>query len=137
LGALHDLYDRFCERIAFFIVYIKEAHPEGGWVITHNRREDIRVLDPTTMSERAAVASQCVVRTAVRIPVLVDGPGNEVAKAYGAWPDRLYLIGRDGRIVFQGEPGPFGFAPDRLEEAIALEIGAAGERRPSATSETH
>ena len=44
------------------------------------------------------------------------------AAAYGAWPDRLYLVGRDGRIAFQGGTGPFGFLPEELEAAIEEEL---------------
>ena len=36
------------------------------------------------------------------MPVVLDGMDNVVAKAYGGWPDRLYLIGLDGTVVFQG-----------------------------------
>lgn len=124
MGALHDLFDEYRDRVAFFIVYIKEAHPEDGWVVTHNREEGIAVSDPSSDQERADVADSCVVRSAIRIPVLVDSMNNTVASAYGGWPDRLYLIGRDGRVAFQGEMGPFGFLPDRLEAAIAGELRA-------------
>jgi hypothetical protein len=58
------------------------------------------------------------------IPVLVDGIDNEVAREYGGWPDRLYLIGKDGRVAFQGGDGPFGFKPEQLEEAIEAEVAA-------------
>jgi hypothetical protein len=54
----------------------------------------------------------------IGMPVLIDGIDNAVASAYGGWPDRLYLIGRDGRIAFQGGQGPFGFKPNDLECAI-------------------
>ena len=57
------------------------------------------------------------------MPVLVDGLHNAVASAYGGWPDRLYLIGRDGRVAFQGRQGPFGFRPGELEDAIRAELG--------------
>ena len=124
MGALHDLFDEYRDRVAFFIVYIKEVHPEDGWVVTHNREEGIAVSDPSSDQERADVADSCVVRSAIRIPVLVDSMNNTVASAYGGWPDRLYLIGRDGRVAFQGEMGPFGFLPDRLEAAIAGELRA-------------
>ena len=56
------------------------------------------------------------------MPAAIDGVDNAVASAYGGWPDRLYLIGSDGRIVFQGGEGPFGFKPDELERAIAQEF---------------
>lgn len=122
MGVLHDLYDRFRDQVAFFVVYIKEAHPEDGWVVHENRDVDIRVLDPRSDDARREVAETCMVRTSIRIPMLVDAEDNAVASAYGAWPDRLYLVGLDGRIAFQGEPGPFGFVPAALERAIVVEL---------------
>jgi hypothetical protein len=35
-----------------------------------------------------------------------------------ALPDRLYLIGRDGRVAYRGGPDPFGFVASELEGAI-------------------
>jgi type I thyroxine 5'-deiodinase len=62
------------------------------------------------------------------IPVLIDGIDNDVARQYGGWPDRLYLIGKDGRVAFQGGDGPFGFKSEHLEEAIEAEL--AGTEAP-------
>ena len=42
--------------------------------------------------------------------------------AYDAHPDRLYLVGRDGRIAYRGGPGPFGFDPEELAAAIRAEV---------------
>ena len=123
MGALEELHRRYGNQVAFFVVYIKEAHPEDGWVLGRNRRADVRVQDPTTDRQRADVAQTCVVRMRIGMPVLIDGIDNAVASAYGGWPDRLYLIGRDGRIAFQGGQGPFGFKPPDLENAIRAELG--------------
>ena len=41
-----------------------------------------------------------------------------VSKAYAAMPTRLYLVGVDGRVVYAGGLGPWGFKPDELEAAI-------------------
>lgn len=60
----------------------------------------------------------CAGRLEMHMPMVVDGPDNAVASAYGGWPDRLYLVGRDGRIAYQGGEGPFGFRPADLERAI-------------------
>lgn len=119
MGALHRLYDTYGHDVAFYVVYIREAHPEDGWVVSENRSADIAVVDPTTSEERAAVADACVVRSAIRIPVLLDRIDDAVARAYGAWPDRLYLIAEDGRVAYQGRMGPFGFLPEELEAAIS------------------
>jgi iodothyronine deiodinase-like protein len=123
LGELEELYDRHGGKVAFFIVYIREAHPEDGWVLADNRREEIALPDPTSLEERAGAAEACVLRLRTRIPVLLDDVDDAVALAYGGWPDRLYLIGRDGRVAFQGERGPDGFRPEELAQALQLELG--------------
>ena len=123
MGALHEFYDRYSDRVDFFVVYIREAHPEDGWVLASNRAERIALADPATSDERADVAQSCVVKTAIRMPTLVDGTDDEVARQYGAWPDRLYLVARDGTIAYQGAEGPFGFKPEELEAALAREVG--------------
>jgi hypothetical protein len=122
LGELESLYAKHQGEVAFFVVYIREAHPEDGWVLTDNRNAGIALADPATGEEREQVAGTCAVRLEMTMPVLVDGVDDEVARRYGGWPDRLYLIGRDGRIAFQGGEGPFGFKPDELAEAIELEL---------------
>ena len=100
------------------VVYIREAHPEDGWVVNANRDENIRYLDPTTNDERQEVAAACALRLKIRMPVVVDDVDDNIASAYGALPDRLYLIGRGGKVAYQGDPGPWGFDPDGLAQAI-------------------
>lgn len=104
-------------------MYIREAHPEDGWVVSMNREQDIAVTDPTSNEERLEVATACALRLAIRMPVVVDEIDDAIASAYGALPDRLYLVGRGGRIAFQGEPGPWGFDPKALETAIEALAG--------------
>jgi len=43
---------------------------------------------------------------------------NSTDLEYYALPDRLYLVGRDGRIAYRGAPGPWGFVAAELEKAI-------------------
>ena len=80
--------------------------------------------DPTTDEERRAVASTCAVNLKLDMPMVFDRVDNAVASAYGGWPDRLYLVRRDGRIAFQGGEGPFGFKPEELERAIERELAS-------------
>lgn len=108
--------------MAFCVVYIREAHPEDGWVVTPNRQQGISITDPTTDQERHDVATACALRLKIRMPVVVDSIDDRVARAYGALPDRLYLIGKGGRIAFQGGPGPMGFRPPELQQAIDKEL---------------
>lgn len=119
---LHKLWEQYRDKVEFVVVYIREAHPEDGWVVTMNREEDIAYMDPTTNEERVEVAAACALRLKIQMPVVVDDVDDNIASAYGALPDRLYLVGRGGKIAFQGEPGPWGFDPEKLAEALeALE----------------
>jgi hypothetical protein len=103
---------------------VKEAHPEEGWVLSENRDAGIVVHDPLTDEERDSVAAACAVALRLDMPMAIDAVDNEVARAYGGWPDRLYLLGADGRIAYQGGEGPWGFKPEELEAAIERELGA-------------
>ena len=112
--------------MAFFVVYIKEAHPDDGWVSQGNVEAGIHVYDPNSDEERVEVAQTCALRLTIEMPMLVDEIDNRVASAYGALPDRLYLVGKDGRIAFQGEKGPQGFRAEELEAAIEAELQRLG-----------
>ena len=114
---------RYADRVHFLLVYIREAHPEEGWILPENRRAGVAVHEPVTQDERRDVAAMCGARLELSMPTVVDGIDNAVASAYGGWPDRLYLVGTDGRIAFQGGEGPFGFKPEELELAIVRELG--------------
>ena len=107
----------------FLVVYIREAHPEEGWILPENRRSGIAVHEPATDGQRRAVAATCVANLGMRMDTVIDGVDNAVASVYGGWPDRLYLIRSDGRIAFRGGEGPFGFKPEELERAIERELG--------------
>ncbi len=120
--------ERYRGSVEFVVVYIREAHPEDGWVVSMNRSDGIRIDDPTTTKEREDVAESCALRLRIRMPVVVDEVDDAIARAYGALPDRLYLIGRGGRVAFRGEPGPFGFSPEALEKAIVEERARSATR---------
>ena len=114
MGALSDLYERYLGEVEFLGVYVREAHPEDGWVLVENRRAGVAVRDPRSTEERVA----CATRVGLEIPCVADRVDDEVARRYGGWPDRLYLIGPDGRIAYQSGPGPDGFVVAELEKAI-------------------
>jgi type I thyroxine 5'-deiodinase len=90
--------------------------------MTSNIRDNVIFVDPKTFEERTAVAESCVRKLGIKIPALVDELGDGVEKAYTGWPDRLYFIGRDGIVKFKSPPGPFGFHPAALEEAISANV---------------
>ncbi len=68
--------------------------------------------------DRTEVAATCTTRLALTIPLLIDGMDNAAARAFNAWPERLYVISTDGRVVYQGGKGPYGFDPAELESFL-------------------
>jgi len=50
--------------------------------------------------------------------MLIDGMDNAVGLAYGAWPDRIYVIDKDGKVFYKGGMGPRGFNPREMEQAL-------------------
>ena len=115
------MYRQYRDRIAFYIVYINEAHPTDIWQMQSNVKEGVLFRDPKTKQEREDVANSCVRKLHIAIPALIDSIDNRVESEYTGWPDRLYLIGANGRVRFKSEPGPFGFEPKQLAAAIQAE----------------
>ena len=115
--SLRDLYEQYVGAIQFLMIYIREAHPTDGWYMG---KHDIR--QHRTIEERREVASQCELTLQYGIPTLVDEMDDAVMGAYAAHPDRLYLLGKDGRIAYAGGRGPFGFKPSELGAAVDREL---------------
>ena len=104
------------------MVYIREAHALDSRSPMGGNGAPI-VEDPKNIGERKQVAKVCMTKLALEpIPALIDDVDDKVNTAYGAWPDRLYLVGVDGKIAYHGGRGPFGFKPDQLVEAIEAEL---------------
>ena len=104
---------------------MREAHPLDGKMPSPFGL----VEDPITDAERLAVAGTCVADLELPMPALVDRVDDKVSRAYGAWPARLYLVGKDGKVVYAGAQGPKGFDPESWAEAIEAEV--ASNKRPS------
>ena len=108
----------------FYAVYIKEIHPTDGWQVKENERDAVLVRQHRSMDERVEVGEACMLKLALELPAVVDEMDDAVAKAYAAMPERLYLIGSDGRIAYKGGQGPMFFRPDEWEQAIETHLGA-------------
>jgi hypothetical protein len=86
------------------------------------------VPQPKTDAERNRVAEDCAAKLKLSIPFVVDEVNNRVGEAYAGWPDRLYIVGKDGRIAYTGGPGPRGFDVREMSAKLA-EVLAADEKK--------
>jgi len=114
--------------VAFFVVYIQEAHPVDLWQVSSNVEDGVLFASPQTPGERAETAGICVVKLAITMPAVVDGIDNRVERNYTGWPDRLYVVGTDGRVRYKSAPGPFGFSTADLERNIEQLLRAASSQ---------
>jgi len=100
------------------VVYILEAHPVDAWQDEDNQKDKISVASPTTLAERCVVEGACATKLAMHIPAVIDDLENSTEEAYTAWPDRLYVIDREGRVTYKSKPGPFGFKLAEVEKTL-------------------
>lgn len=108
------------------MVYIREAHALDGAAPRGGDGYPL-VEEPSSFEERTSVAQVCVAELDMSpLKTVIDDMDDSTSSAYASFPDRLYLIGKDGKIAYAGDRGPRGFLPDELEDAIrvALELTA-------------
>lgn len=118
MPALNKLYKEYRDRAAFYIVYIQEAHPVDVWQLEDNLEDDVLVASTMTKEDRVQTAGMCVRNLGIELPALIDEPDNRVERAYTGWPDRIYVVNRDGAIDYKSGAGPFGFRPAELEASL-------------------
>jgi len=89
----------------------------------------VDIAQPRTDEARRRIAEGCAKELKLDLPVLVDDMDDTVAKAYAAWPDRLYVLAADGTVAYAGAPGPRGFRVDEMIAALERTLTEA-ERDP-------
>jgi hypothetical protein len=115
------------------VVYILEAHASDAWSIVNNTKIKLAIPTPRSLEERGLVASSCVRTLGIEMPAVIDNFDNTTEAAYTGWPDRLYLVDRDGRIAFKSQTGPWGFNPADLEAQVKKTV----ENPSGAVSQLH
>ncbi len=118
---------QYHDRVVFRLVYINEAHggnaPESEWQSTINEREGIDLPAARTLVEKQEHAALCLRKLELPFALAVDGLDRGAEHAYQAWPSRLYLVGRDGKVAYETRLGELDFHADELERAIRGSLG--------------
>lgn len=121
---MEAIYRQYGAHVEFFVIYVQEAHPTDGWQVDSNITESILFQQHQSYGERESVATTCSLDLHMSLPILVEEMDNAIDEAYGAAPERLYLIGADGRVAYHGGAGPHFFDLDEWEDAIAATVKA-------------
>ena len=84
-----------------------------------NRKDQVVINQPRHLQERQDAARILVDRLKYRMPVAIDAMDNRADQAYAAWPERIYILGAGGRVLYKGGMGPFGFLPQEAGEKLS------------------
>lgn len=107
---MERMYQEYKDIAEFRLVYINEAHAaDGTWPVGYAK--ELGIKEHTSYGERCTVASKLLEDKGLTIPTVIDGIDNKVGKAYTGWPDRVFVVRKDGRVAVAAERGPWGFAP--------------------------
>lgn len=89
---LTGLYQKYrAKGFEFFIVYVREAHP--GENFPHH----------SSFEQKLAHARKLRELENVSLPILIDDMEGSTHKAYGLLPNMIYLIDRDGIVVYKSD----------------------------------
>ncbi len=90
--SLTKLQEKYLSKgFEFFILYVREAHP--GENFSHH----------ISFEQKLAHARKLRDLEKVQIPILVDDLQGTAHKAYGLLPNMVYLISREGVVVYKSD----------------------------------
>jgi hypothetical protein len=107
---MQKTYEGYKDIADFYLVYIKEAHAaDSNWPVGYAK--ELGIKQHINFGERCQVAERLFADKELTMPCLVDGMNDEANKAYHAYPDRIFVIRKDGKLAVAAKRGPFGFKP--------------------------
>ena len=102
----------------FKIVYIRDTHPVLGFRAPTNDRLGITAAEePKSLADRERWACEDRKKMKCTIPVVMDGFDDKALKAFDAFPQRIYLLDKGGKVVYSSS-GLVGFDLDSVRTAI-------------------
>ncbi len=112
--ALHQLQQEFdVKGVSFFLLYTREPHPAENYG-AHGSFE-----------QKLSYARDLQRLEDIRVPMLVDHLDGRIHRAYGVWPNALFVIHKDGRLIFRSNMANHGELHQFLDDLIAAEEAAA------------
>ncbi len=118
MAEIEKIREDFRDQVELVLVYIKEAHAGDEWQMDSNVESEVVFDQPRTFEARMDLARTFLDRMEVETDAFVDDIRNTAMACYAAWPERIYVVDREGRIVYKGGMGPFYFDPDELREVL-------------------
>ncbi len=113
-AAFNQLQQEFeTQGISFFLLYTRESHPAENYA-AHSSFE-----------QKVSYARDLQRLEDVRFPILVDHLDGRIHRAYGVWPNALFVIHKDGRLIFRSNMASARELRQYLEALLSAERAAA------------
>ena len=110
----NQLQKDFAARdVVFFLLYTRESHPAENYA-AHG-----------SLEQKMAYARDLQRLEKVAFPILVDHLDGRIHRAYGVWPNALFVIHKDGRLVFRSNMANHRELRQYLEDLLSAENAAA------------
>lgn len=122
--AMNRLHADFSPRgVAFFLVYVRESHPAE------------RYPHHASIEQKLAYARDLQRLENIRFPILVDSLDGAIHRVYGLSPAALFVVHRDGRLLYRSTIANPSDLDIYLEQVTAWdqELAASPGRRPHTT----
>jgi peroxiredoxin len=112
--AFNQLQKDFDGRgVSFFLLYTRESHPAENYSAHRS------------LEQKIAYARQLQELEKVEFPVIVDHLDGRIHRAYGVWPNALFVIHKDGRLIFRSNMANHHEMLEFLESLLAAEAAAS------------
>jgi hypothetical protein len=90
VSPLNKLYKGYRDKgFEFFTVYVREPHPGENYG------------PHSSWDQKLQYARDCRDQDGIQNPLLVDDVEGTVHQAYGIMPNMVYIIGKDGKVVYK------------------------------------
>ena len=115
--ALNALQAEFADKnFVFFLLYTRESHPA----------ENYRAHE--SFEQKLSYARELQRLENIRLPIIVDHLDGRIHRAYGVWPNALFVIHKDGRLVFRSNMANDRALRQFLEDTVAADRAVAAGR---------
>ena len=101
---------------AFFMLYTRESHPA----------ENYRAHE--SIEQKVSYARELQRLEDINFAIIVDHLDGRIHRAYGVWPNALFVIHKDGRLVFRSNMANHRELRQFLEDILAAETAVAAGR---------
>jgi alkyl hydroperoxide reductase subunit AhpC len=115
--AFNQLQQEFASHdVSFFLLYTRESHPaehypsHSSWEQKLSYARDLQRLEN------------------VQLPIIVDNLEGTIHRNYGTWPNALFVIHKDGRLIFRSNMANHAELRQFLDDLMAADQAAAEGR---------